>query len=141
MAPNLALSQHELIKDMILDKKLKTNRMAEIAECNERSIKAIRSNMYFYGTTTAPSNGGGRPRSITPLMLEALCGHLLEKPGLYLEEMVVFLWDEFEILVSTSNISRTLKSVSWSKKAACRVAREQNPDLRDYYLQNLSARM
>jgi hypothetical protein len=72
-------------------------------------------------------------------MLGALCEHLLEKPELYLEEMAVFLWDEFEVLVLTCNISRALKSVGWSKKAACRVAREQNPDLRDFYLQNLSA--
>lgn len=27
-------------------------------------------------------------------MLEALCEHLLEKPGLYLDEMAVFLWEE-----------------------------------------------
>jgi hypothetical protein len=32
-------------------------------------------------------------------MLEVLKEHLLEKPELYLEEMVVFLWDEFEVLV------------------------------------------
>jgi hypothetical protein len=39
------------------------------------------------------------PRSITLQMLEVLKEHLLEKPELYLEEMVVFLWDEFEVLV------------------------------------------
>lgn len=38
MAPNLASSQHDLIQDMILDKKLKTHKMADIAECNVRSI-------------------------------------------------------------------------------------------------------
>ena len=51
-------------------------------------------------------------------MLEVLCDHLLENPGLYLEEMAVFLWDEFEVHVSTFSISRTLKDVGWSKKAA-----------------------
>jgi transposase len=111
MAPNLASSQHDLIHDMIVDKKLKTRQMANVAECSERSIKAIRSNLHYFGTTKAPLNGGGRPRSITPLMLEALCEHLLEKPGLYLEEIAVFLWDEFDVLVSTSSISRALKSI------------------------------
>jgi hypothetical protein len=67
MAPNLACSQHNLIKDMILHKKLKANKRADIAECSERSIKAIRSNIYYYGTTKAPPNGGRRFRSITPL--------------------------------------------------------------------------
>jgi hypothetical protein len=76
---------------LILDKKLKTHEIANVAECSERSIKAIRSNLYSFGTTKAPPNGGGRARSITPHMLEVLCKHLLEKPELYLEEMVVFL--------------------------------------------------
>jgi transposase len=109
------------------------------AECSERSVKGIRSNIHYYGTTKAPPNGGGRPRSITPLMIDILCEHLLEKPGLYLEEMATFLCDEFDVLVSTSTISRALKARNWSKKAARRVAREQSPDIRDFYLRNLSA--
>jgi hypothetical protein len=72
-------------------------------------------------------------------MLEVLCEHLLEKPKLYLEEMAVFLWDEFEVLVSIFSISRALKSICWLKKAARRVAKEQNLDLRDFYLYNLLA--
>jgi hypothetical protein len=35
-------------------------------------------------------------------MLDALCEHLLEKPGLYPSEMIVFLWGEFEVLVTAS---------------------------------------
>jgi hypothetical protein len=73
------------------------------------------------------------------LLCLKLCDRLLEKPGMYLAEMVVFLWDKFEALVSTSSISRALKSIKWSKKATRRVASERNPDLRDFYLQNLSA--
>jgi hypothetical protein len=96
------------------------------------------SNLRHFGSSKAPSNGGGRPRSITPPMLNALCEHLLEKPDLYLDEMVVFLWDEFEVLVTTSMVSRALTSIRWSKKVARRVAKERNPDLRDLYLHNLS---
>jgi hypothetical protein len=95
MAPNLAASQHDMIRDMIMSKSLSTNQMADVAGCSPRSIKAIRSNLRCFGTTKAPFNGGGRPRSITPPMLHALREHLLEKPDLYLDEMVVFLWDEF----------------------------------------------
>jgi hypothetical protein len=91
MAPNLASSQHDLIQDMILDKKLKTWQMTNVTECSERLIKAIRSNIHYYGTIKAPLNGGGRPRSIILLIFKALCDYLLEKPELYLEEMAVFL--------------------------------------------------
>ena len=44
-------------------------------------------------------------------MLDALCDHLLEKPDQYIDEMVVFLWDEFEVLVTTSTLSRALASI------------------------------
>lgn len=52
--------------------------------------------------------------------------------------MALFLWDEFEILVTTSTISRTLKSIGWSKKTARRVAMGRVADLRDLYLYDLS---
>lgn len=71
-------------------------------------------------------------------MLEALCDHLLEKPVLYLEEMAVFLWDDFEAHVSTHSISRTLKDLGWSNKAARQIAKEQSAELRDSYLYKLT---
>lgn len=58
----------------------------------------------------------GRPRSITPPMLDALCDHLPEKPGLYVDEMVVFLLDEFDILTSTASVKRALCRAGWTKK-------------------------
>lgn len=72
-------------------------------------------------------------------MLDALCEYLIEKLYMYQDEMVVFLWDEFEILVTTHSISRALASIRWSKKTARRIARERNADLRDFYLEKLSA--
>ena len=35
-------------------------------------------------------------RSLTLIMVQTLCGHLLEKPDLQLYEMVEFVWDLFE---------------------------------------------
>jgi tricorn protease-like protein len=53
--------------------------------------------------------------------------------------MAVFLWDEFEVQVTTSTISRALKSIGWSKKVARRVAADRSADLRDLYLYDLSS--
>lgn len=139
MIPNLAHSQHNLIQNIIFDKKLEINKMANIAEYNEHSIKAILSNFHYYENTKAFPNESGKFRSITFFIFETFCNHLLEKPGLYLKEMAIFLWDQFEVLISTSSISRALKSIFWSKKTTRRIARKQNPNLRNYYLQNLSA--
>lgn len=59
-----------------------------------------------------------------PPMLEALYDHLLEKPGLYLDEIVVFLWDEFQQLATTSSIRRVFTLKGWSKKSAPQRPRE-----------------
>ena len=64
----------------------------------------------MFGDIRAPLIPGGRPRVISPVMLEALCDHLLEKPDLYLNEMTEFLYDEFDVLASTYTISRALRS-------------------------------
>jgi transposase len=71
-------------------------------------------------------------------MLDALCGHLAEKPGLYVDEMAVFLWDEFNVLPSSSSVKRALARAGWTKKKAQQRAKEQNPQLRDFYQHKLS---
>lgn len=43
-------------------------------------------------------------------MLKALCGHLLEKPDWCLDQMTIFLWDEFDFHATKSSISRALAS-------------------------------
>jgi hypothetical protein len=57
-------------------------------------------------------------------MLDALRERLIEKPDMYLDEMIVFLWDDFRILVSPLTVSRALASISWSKKTFRQVAGE-----------------
>ncbi|KAK8872328.1 hypothetical protein PGQ11_002842 [Apiospora arundinis] len=139
MAPRLAQSQIELVEAMVPDIALNDKQRAEAADCSTRAVRRVRANMRCFGSARAPPNGGGRPRSITPSMLNALCDRLIEKPCMYQDEMVVFLWDEFEILVTTYSISRALASIRWSNKTARRVAKERNADLRDLYLHKLSA--
>jgi transposase len=137
MAPNLTKSQHDIINIMIPSKS-KDTEIAEAAGCTPRSVRAIRSKIHYLGTPKAPRNSPGRKRSVTPSMLNALCEHLLEKPGLYQSEMIVFLWDEFEVLVTASSIGRALAFKGWTKKTIRRVAQGRNADLRDLYLYNLS---
>jgi transposase len=99
-----------MIRDMIDSRSLTTSEMAEAAGCSKRSIITISNNLRMFGDVRAPLIPGGRPRMITPFMLEALCEHLIEKPDLYLDEIADFLYDEFELLVSTYTVSRALRS-------------------------------
>ena len=52
--------------------------------------------------------------------------------------METYLWDEFGVPVTTSSVSRTLRSAGRSKKKFRRKAVEQNPDLIDFYLYSIS---
>ncbi|EED14549.1 conserved hypothetical protein [Talaromyces stipitatus ATCC 10500] len=133
MAPNLATSTLTLIRDMIISNELSVPQMAESAGCNERTIRRLRSNMRQFGSVKAPPNRRGRPRTLAPFMIQALCDHLLEKPYLYLDEMALFIWDEFQVQATIYCISRALDREGWSKKTAKQKARERNADLRDEY--------
>jgi transposase len=71
-------------------------------------------------------------------MVDALCDHLAEKPGLYVEKMAILLFDEFNVVPSISSIKRALYQAGWSKKKAQQRASEQNPQLRDFYQHKMS---
>ncbi|KAK4069801.1 transcriptional regulator family: Helix-turn-helix [Purpureocillium lilacinum] len=143
MAPNLALSQHLAIRDMILsksegDKSLTNKEIARAANCSTRSVRRIRSNLLFFGSTKAPPNGGGRPKSISLLMLTALLEKLASEPSLRLEDMAAFLNDEFEADVTRFSVGRALKAAGWSRKSTHNVAQERNARLRDEYMHEIS---
>lgn len=123
---------------VIASNELTTSQMAKAAGCSKRAIIGIRSNLRLFGSVKAPSITSGRPQSITPIMLEALFDHLLDKPDLYLHEMELFFWDEFEVYVPKSTISDALHRKGWSKKTARQKAKERNPDLRDDYCRLIS---
>jgi hypothetical protein len=74
---------------MIDSRSLTTSQMLEAAACSKCLIISISNNLRMFSDFDfrAPLILGGRPRMITPFMLEALCGHLLEWPDLYLDEM------------------------------------------------------
>jgi hypothetical protein len=116
MALHLAKSQVALITDMLSSGLFTNAEIATAANCSTRGVGRIWSNIRYYSAPQAPRNGGGRKQSITPAMLDALCDHLLEKPGLYQSEMILFLLDEFDVLVTASSIGRTLRSRGWTKK-------------------------
>ena len=134
LAPNLPASQHTQIWDMMDDGRFTNRQIADAAHCSKGVVKAIKRNLRDFGSTAAPPSRGGRPPSMTPMMRDALLGHFRRRPDLYLEELVVYLWDEFGVRVTKSSISRTLHS---AKKKPRHKAIEQNADLIDFYLHRI----
>ncbi|EEH07559.1 conserved hypothetical protein [Histoplasma capsulatum G186AR] len=115
------------------------NWMAKAAGCSERTITHIRKTYGCLAVLVRLQSVLSRPRSITPPMLDALCDHLTEKPGLYVDEMVVFLQDEFDILTSTASVKRALCCAGWTKmKAQQRAKKSRTRSLVPDYLHRLS---
>jgi transposase len=108
MALYLAESQHVIIGDVIASKvPFKAQQIANVAGCSRCTVYGRRSKR----RPKASPNPVGRPRSITPPMLDALCEHLRENPELYIEEIVAFLWDKFKVLVTIYSVARALHSI------------------------------
>lgn len=60
MTQNLAGSQHDLIRDMLLDGSMTQVEMANVAGCSDRTIRNIAANLQLFGRTRAPANSAGR---------------------------------------------------------------------------------
>jgi hypothetical protein len=85
-------------------------------------------------TPTAPDG-----REVSPFPCSEISVNTCLKARTYQDEMAVFLWDEFGALITAFSTGRALASVGWSEKAARRIAKERNAELRDFYLCNLSS--
>ncbi|CEF83440.1 hypothetical protein FGSG_08962 [Fusarium graminearum PH-1] len=139
MAPNIAESQHLLIRDMILSKSQdgvspKDDKIAATTGCSTRTVRTIRSNLRRFGTTRAPPNKTGRPKTITPNMFTALSDRLANRPWMRLTDMAAFLRKEFDVDVSRFSLSRALRSAEWRKKVTRNVEKERNADLREEHV-------
>lgn len=105
MARNIDSWQHDLIIHMLCSKKrLTTSQMAKLAKCSERSVTNIRKNLRLFGSSRSPPISPGRPSNIAKVMVDALFDHHAEKPGLYVEAMAIFLFDDFNVVPSISSI-------------------------------------
>jgi hypothetical protein len=93
MAPNLALSKHVLIQDVVSsklqdDKALEDDDIAKIAECSDRAVRRIRSILLLI---KAQSKGAGRPKTATPPMWTALYDQPAFDHCMRLSDMAAFL--------------------------------------------------
>lgn len=138
MAPNLSKTRHAEIEYMI-DAGFTDVAIGGALECSRNAVGHIRRNLQDFGHTKAPRNPSGRPRSLTPAMREAILEYLRVWPDRYLDELVVYLADEFDILVSESTICRELKRAGWSKKKNRQEAQQRDAGVRDSYIYNMSA--
>ena len=105
------------------------------------SISRIKDNLLTWGSHTRPEEvkmKRGPKVAIHRLAREGLASFLRSKPWVYQEEMATYLLDEWELVVSTSTICRTLKEMKINQKAMHRVALERSQICRDGYTLEIS---
>jgi hypothetical protein len=108
MAPRLSSGKLVLIRDNIESQSFTTSQWPNRVNATKLTIINIRRNLRLFGSIYAPQNRVGRKRTVTPLMIGALCDDLCEKPGLYLNEMAVFPGNECKTTITTSSVRRAL---------------------------------
>ncbi|KAH8144885.1 uncharacterized protein LAJ45_11090 [Morchella importuna] len=112
----LTETQREFIRTS-LEAGLLPEKIAPTVPCAYITVRRIQRNICLFGKTTAPrSLKQGRPRTLNDEMLDGLRSFLEEKPTACLVEMRSFLYNEYNVRVCNSTVSRVLSEQKWAKK-------------------------
>ncbi len=90
------------------------------------------------GGVWGPQLTSGRPRKLNRIHQQALLEYLEQRPTAFQDEMSWFLWDQFQLVVAESTISRALKRLGWNRKKAVRIARQRSQPLQDEWMTRLA---
>jgi transposase len=139
MARHMKPWRRTMVVHMISSGKFTIREIAQAAKCSDVSVSNICKKLRLFGCAKPDLVRAGRPPNITLLMITDLCNHLAKNPTLYVEEMAIYLQNEFDIsLPSSSSVKRVLSQAGWTNKKVRYKAKEQNPQLRAFYQHKLS---
>jgi transposase len=118
MVRNVAPSQRQKAVEMLKVGILNDEAIAVACSMSSGAVRRYKRNLELFPKYEgrSPPTKKGPARLIETQAFDALIVHLIRKPGTYLDEMVVFLADEFSVDVSTATVSRALSKYGWSKK-------------------------
>ena len=139
MPPSLATTQKDRIAHFLHEGMAPID-IASVEGVSRRTVEKIRANLETFDDHTAPKfKKMGRPSALTPGMQAALRFFLEAKPWAYLEEMALYLFDEFDVVVALSTISRSLKNqMKISRKVMKKEALERSQTCRNAYMLRIS---
>ena len=102
---------------------------------SRRSVERMRHSFNRYGLVYVPvESPAGRHCILNDLHIAQLHKYLDQRPSAYLDEMVYFLSDEFDIQVSLPTVWRVLQRSGWSRKVQRRIAAQREVLLRNHWL-------
>jgi hypothetical protein len=110
-----------------------------IAEVNLRQMQRMRFNWtHFDEMTSFVLIIKHKSRKLNQFHEIELLNYLKHRSHAYLNEMIWFIWNEFEIFVNDSIFNKTLKRLSWNKKKMMRQIAQRNQSLRNDWMQRLN---
>jgi transposase len=112
--------------------------ISEVTGVSLRQVQQMKRNWTHFGDVVPPRMSiGHRPRRLTKFHEDELLKYIEQRPHAYLDEMVWFLWDEFEIALNESTVSRALKRLQWNRKKMVRRSAQRNQALRNDWMHRL----
>jgi transposase len=114
--------------------KLPTTEIADLAQCNVKTIQRLRKLWNKTGDVERLSRQGCRPRKIQDLLEQAVIQLFIDHVDLAIEEALEWLKEEFFIEVCKKTISNVLRNHNITHKRLKFVAAQPNPELRADYL-------
>lgn len=118
-----------------------TNRtVREVEQVSRRCIQGIKRKLESFDHHSTPKelDRRGRPTAITPAAVIGLKAYLDHRPWAYQDEMIAYLYDDWNLLCSQPTVSRTLRSNRISRKIIQREALERSQQCRDDYMVSIS---
>lgn len=135
MPPPCTLFQYSQIKTL-LEAKISAKTVGPLVKpaVSYTTVLKIRRNLKIWKQPICPPLiVRGRPSKMTCAMSNVLSNFLVEKPSLFIDEMVWFLYDEFDVLLSNDTVKRWLRKHKYTKKLVQRRAAERCRELRDHW--------
>ncbi|KAF4547214.1 Hypothetical protein D9617_52g060350 [Elsinoe fawcettii] len=105
--------------------------IADSCSISKRSVMRYKANLRLFGSAESPYTLRGPLRLIDPIALSALLQVLIYKPTMSLDEMGVYLYDQYGVAASLPTVHRASTEIGWSRKATRRVAAQRCQELRD----------
>lgn len=114
--------------------------IATACKVSNRQIRRMRTNWARYGEVTPPKSAIAphRPRKLSQYHELQLLEYVEQRPHACLDELCWFLFDEFNIPVDESTVSRALKRLAWDRKKAQKASVEKFQSLRNEWSRKVS---
>jgi len=121
MAPHMGDWQHAFI-EILLAAGASKRVCARQADCSLKAIQRIRKKMRLHGKTRLGREYMSR-RVLSNEIIIALICRLDKAPNLYLDKIMWFIYNQFQLVVTRQTLSAELRVAGWSRKLVRKLLR------------------